>query len=247
MTTSDTSSIDVTVLRDRIAGDVVTAKDSGWDAARAAFNLAADQHPAAAVLAESADDVAATLDFARERSLRVAPQGPGHGAALLPALDDVLLLRTTRMTGVEIDPDARTARVQAGALWSDVVPPAAEHGLAALHGSSGTVGVTGYTVGGGVGWLGREHGIACNKVVGLDVVTADGQARTVTADSEPDLFWALRGGGGAFAVVTALEFGLVELAEVYAGQLMWPLERASDVVNAYREWTADVPGACPPR
>ena len=123
MTTSDTSSIDVTVLRDRIAGDVVTAKDSGWDAARAAFNLAADQHPAAAVLAESADDVAATLDFARERSLRVAPQGPGHGAALLPALDDVLLLRTTRMTGVEIDPDARTARVQAGALWSDSSRP----------------------------------------------------------------------------------------------------------------------------
>src|SRR4051794_32836641 len=104
MTTSGTSSLDVSGLRDRLAGDVVTARDAGWDTARAAFNLSADQHPAAVVLAESTDDIAATVDFARERGLRVAPQGPGHGATLLPALDDVLLLRTTRMAGVEIDP-----------------------------------------------------------------------------------------------------------------------------------------------
>src|SRR3954453_14475417 len=124
MTTSDTSSLDISGLQNKLAGDVVTAGDAGWDTARAAFNLSADQHPAAVVLAESADDVAATLDFAREHGVRVAPQGPGHGATLLPALDDVLLLRTTRMTGVEIDPDGRTATVQAGAIWNDVVPPA---------------------------------------------------------------------------------------------------------------------------
>jgi len=239
--TPETTSLDVNALRDRLAGDAVVPGDSDWDAARSAWNLTADLHPAAVVLAENAEDVAATVDFAREHGLRVAPQGPGHGAPLMPALDDVLLLRTRRMNGVEVDPGARTARVQAGALWGDVVPAAAEHGLAALHGSSGTVGVVGYTVGGGIGWLGRKHGFASNAVRRLDVITADGQARTVTADSEPDLFWALRGGGGAFAVVTALEFELVELREVYAGQLMWPLELAPQVVGAYREWTADAP------
>jgi hypothetical protein len=239
--TPETASLDVDALRERLAGDAVVPGDSSWDTARAAWNLSADLHPAAVVLAEHAQDVAATLDFAREHGLRVAPQGPGHGAPLLPALDDVLLLRTTRMTGVEVDADARRARVQAGALWGDVVPPAAEHGLAALHGSSGTVGVVGYTLGGGIGWLARKHGFASNAVTSFDVVTADGQARTVTADSEPDLFWALRGGGGAFAVVTALEFELLELREVYAGQLMWPLELAPQVVAAYREWTAAAP------
>jgi FAD binding domain len=241
MSTPDTAPLDVAPLRDRIAGDVVTAGDSGWDAARAAFNLAADQHPAAVVLAENAQDVAATVDFARGRELRVAPQGPGHGARALPPLGDALLLRTTRMSAVEIDPEARAAQVQAGALWDDIVPPAAEHGLAGLHGSTGTVGVTGYMVGGGVGWLGRKYGFASNTVVGFEVVTADGQARTVDADNEPDLFWALRGGGGAFAIVTDLRFGLVELREVYAGQLMWPLERAPEVAAAYREWTASAP------
>ena len=239
--TPETTSIDVKALRDRLAGDAVVPGDSDWDAARSAWNLTADLQPAAVVLAEHAQDVAATVDFAREHGLRVAPQGPGHGAPLLPALDDVLLLRTRRMTGVEVDAGARTARVQAGALWGDVVPAAAEHGLAALHGSSGTVGVVGYTVGGGVGWLSRKHGFASNAVKRFDVITADGQARTVSADSEPDLFWALRGGGGAFAVVTALEFGLVELREVYAGQLMWPLDLAPQVVDAYREWTAAAP------
>jgi FAD/FMN-containing dehydrogenase len=241
MSTPDTAPLEVAALRDRIAGDAVTAADSAWDSARAAFNLAADQRPAAVVLADRAEDVAATVEFARQRGLRVAPQGPGHGATLLPSLDRAVLLRTSRMAGVAVDAESRTARAGAGALWSDVVPPAAEHGLAGLHGSSGTVGVTGYTVGGGVGWLSRKHGFASSAVVRFEVVTADGQLRTIDAANEPDLFWALRGGGGAFAIVTGLEFGLVELREVYAGQLMWPLERAADVVAAFREWTASAP------
>jgi hypothetical protein len=228
-------------LRGRLAGDAILPGDSGWDVARAAWNLAADQRPALIVFAEHAGDVAATLAFAREQGLRVAPQGPGHGALSLPALDDVVLLRTARLTGVDIDPAARTARVRAGALWSDVVPPAAEHGLAARHGSSGTVGVAGYTLGGGTGWLARRHGLASSAVTAFDVVTADGEVRTVTADHDADLFWALRGGGGASAVVTGLEFGLVELREVYAGQLMWPLELAPQVLAAFRDWAAGLP------
>ena len=237
----EATSLDIDALRQRLAGDAVVPGDSAWDTARMAWNLAADQHPAAVVLAERADDVAATLAFAGEHGLRVAPQGPGHGALQLPALDDVVLLRTTRMTGVEIDADARTARVQAGAVWNDVVGPATEQGLTGLHGSSGGVGVVGYTLGGGLGWLARKHGFASNSVTSFDVVTADGQARTVSADSEPELFWALRGGGGAYAVVTAVDFRLVELRELYAGQLVWPLEQAPEVLAAYREWTAGAP------
>ena len=126
------------------------------------------------------------------------------------------------------DPGEQVATIGAGAKWSDVVGPAAEHGLAALHGSSGTVGVAGYTVSGGLGWLARSRGFACNSVRGMEVVTADGEIRRVGPDSEPDLFWALRGGGGTHAISTSFDHGLVELAEAYAGSLMWPIEKAGE-------------------
>jgi FAD binding domain len=228
-------------LRERIVGDVVLPGDAGWDAARQAWNLVADQNPAAVVFAASADDIVATLGFAAEHGLRVAAQGTGHGATTLPDLRSTVLLRTSRLTKVEVDPSARLARAEAGALWRDVVPLAGTHGLAALHGSSGTVGVAGYTLGGGLGWLARSEGLACNSVTALTVVTAGGEARRVSAEQEPDLFWALRGGGGAYAVVTELEFDLVAVSNVYAGQLMWPMEQARAVVTAYRDWTADLP------
>ena len=228
-------------LSERIVGDVVLPGDAGWDAARQAWNLVADQNPAAVVYAASADDIAATLRFAAEHGLQVAAQGTGHGATTLPDLRSTVLLRTSRLTKVEVDPSARLARAEAGALWRDVVPLAGTYGLAALHGSSGTVGVAGYTLGGGLGWLARSEGLACNSVAALGVVTADGEARRVSAEEEPELFWALRGGGGAYAVVTELEFDLVTVSNVYAGQLMWPMEQAPAVVTAYRDWTADLP------
>jgi hypothetical protein len=227
-------------LRERIAGDVFLPGDAGWDGARQAWNLAADQHPAAVVYAAFTDDIVATLRFAAEHGLRVAAQGTGHGATTMPDLRSTVLLRTSRLTKVEVDPSARLARVEAGALWSDVVPLAGRHGLAALHGFSGTVGVAGYTLGGGLGWLARSEGLACNSVTALAVVTADGEARRVSAEEDPELFWALRGGGGAYAVVTELEFDLVALPTVYAGQLMWPIEEARQVVAAYRDWTVDL-------
>jgi hypothetical protein len=227
-------------LRERIEGDVVLPGDAGWDGARQAWNLVADQHPAAVVYAASAEDIVTTLRLAAEHGLRVAAQGTGHGATTLPDLDSTLLLRTSRLTNVEVDPSARLARVEAGAQWSDVVPLAGTHGLSALHGSSGTVGVAGYTLGGGLGWLARSEGLACNAVTSLAVVTADGEARRVSAEEEPELFWALRGGGGAYAVVSELEFDLVAVSSVYAGQLMWPIEQAYEVVGAYRDWTAGV-------
>lgn len=228
-------------LRGALAGDALVPGDPAWDDDRQAWNLAAEQHPALIVVAESASDVAEAIGFARAHGLRVAPQSTGHGAAPLPDLGAAMLLRTSRMTGVSVDPQARTATVAAGARWADVAGPAAEHGLAALHGSSGTVGVAGYTLSGGLGWLGRSRGFACNSVAAMEVVTADGEVRRVDAESDPDLFWALRGGGGTHAVVTSFEHGLVELREAYGGSLMWPIEMAGTVAQAWRAWTRSAP------
>src|SRR5207237_8768188 len=141
-----------------------------------------------------------------------------------------------RMALVEIAPDNRTARVEAGVLWLEVAEAAAEHGLAALAGSSPDVGVVGYTLGGGLSWLARKHGIAANSVSAIELVTADGRLVRADAENEPELFWALRGGGGSFGVVTALEFRLYPLGEVYAGWLFFPIDRAEEVLYTWR-WT----------
>ena len=228
-------------LRRQVSGSVVGPGDDGWDAARQAWNLAVDQRPVAVVVARGAEDVAATLAFASDRGLRVAPQGTGHGATSLGALDDTILLRTTDLAGVEVNPERRRRSGGRGACRDALVGPAAEHGLVALHGLSGTVGVAGYTVAGGLGWLGRSHGLACNAATAFEVVTAGGRPVRVDAETEPDLFWALRGGGGVAAVVTALEFELFPLQEAFAGHISWPLARAGEVVEAYRSWTSDLP------
>jgi UDP-N-acetylenolpyruvoylglucosamine reductase len=233
--------LDVEGLRARVAGAVVTSADEAWDEARQAWNLAVDQHPVAVVLAETANDVAATIEHARAAGLRVAPQGTGHNATPLGDLSDTILLKTSRMRGVEIDPEARIARVEAGVIWIEVVRAAAEHGLAALSGSSPDVGVVGYTLGGGLSWLARKYGFAANSVTAIELVTAEGRFVRAESENEPDLFWALRGGGGSFGVVTALEFRLYPLTEVYAGVLFWPVERATEVLAAWREWIRDLP------
>ena len=224
-----------------IAGRTATPDDSDWDQARAAWNLIADQQPVAVVFAEGGDDVAATVRFAAENGLRVAAQGTGHGAAPLAPLEGTILLKTERMRGVEVDPDARTARVEAGVWGAELGQTAGEHGLCFLPGSSPDVGVTGYTLGGGLSWLGRRHGFACNRVAAIELITAEGEARTVDAENDADLFWALRGGGGGFAVVTAMRLELLPIAEVYAGSLLFPAEVGAEAVRAYREWASGVP------
>jgi FAD/FMN-containing dehydrogenase len=228
-------------FRDRLAGEIVLPGDGGWDAARQAWNLSVDQHPVSVVFPEAAEDVAAVVEVAGRHGLRVAAQGTGHSAGPIGPLDETILVKTSRMRGVEIDAQANRARVGAGALWGEVVPAAAEHGLAALAGSAEDVGVVGYTLGGGIGWLARRHGLACTSVLAAEVVTAGGGIVRADAEREPDLFWALRGGGGSFAIVTALEFALHPVAEVYAGALFWPLERAGEVFHAWREVVADAP------
>ena len=221
-----------------ISGAVVTPADPDWDAARVAWNLAVDQRPAAVTLPESAEDVVAIVDFARQNGLRVAPQGTGHNAHPLEnLLEATILVKTERMRGVEIDPEARIARVEAGALWMDVTGPAAEHGLAALAGSSPDVGVVGYTLGGGLSLLARRYGLSANNVAAVELVTADGQHLRADHAHHPDLFWALRGGGGSFGIVTAVELELKPLTEVYAGVMFWPQSRAREVLQTWRIWT----------
>jgi FAD/FMN-containing dehydrogenase len=241
MYSSVSTAVDVRELRERLTGAVSVPGDDDWDVARQAWNLAVDQHPALVAEPETVADVVAIVEYARGRGLRVAPQGTGHSAASLSSLQDTVLVKTHRMRTVEIDPDRRCARVQAGAVWADVVVPASEHGLAALAGSSHDVGVVGYTLGGGLSWLGRKHGLAANSVIAIQLVTAEGRVTTVDAHHEPDLFWALRGGGGSFGIVTAIEFELYPVAELYAGMLAFPWERAGEVLRAWREWTRTAP------
>jgi UDP-N-acetylenolpyruvoylglucosamine reductase len=228
-------------LREHLDGELLAPGDGGWDDARLGFNLAIDPQPALTAVPRSEADVAATVRFAREVGLRVAAQGTAHNAGPLGSLEDSILLRTTAMDGVEIDAERRSARARAGAVWADLLPEASDHGLAALHGSAPGVGIVGYTLGGGVGWYSRRHGLACNRVTAFEVVDAAGEQRRVDAESDPELFWALRGGGGSFAVVTAVEFELLEMPEVYAGALFFPFERADEVLHAWRDWTAGVP------
>ncbi len=237
----ESTSIDPGELRARVAGDVHVPSDAGWDEARLAWNLAADQRPAAVLLAGAAADVAEGVEFARANGLRVAAQSTGHSAGSRRWHEPTLLIKMERLRGVRIDAVARIARVEAGAQWQGVTAAAAEHGLAALAGSSPDVGVVGYTLGGGLSWLARRHGIAANSVVAIELVTSGGESVRVDADNDPDLFWALRGGGGSFGVVTALEFRLCPLTELYAGALFFPLERASEVLHAWREWIETVP------
>ena len=222
--------------------EFVELGDEQWDSARAAFNLAIDQRPAMVARPGNAEEVAAVVRHARDNGLRVAVQAEGHSAGPLAGVgEDTLLLKTARMTGAEIEPENRRARVGAAAKWQDVSALASPQGLAGLSGSSAEVGVVGYMLGGGHSWLARKHGLACNSVVAAEVVSADGQLLRADRENEPDLFWALRGGGGSFGVVTALEFELYPVPELYAGMLAWPWERTADVLHAWREWVSGLP------
>ena len=236
--------MDVGDLGGRLAGELVLPGDERWDTAKQAWNLAVDQRPVAIVYPESAEDVAQTVRFAAERGLRMAFNAGGHNAGPIDWSRDTLLLKTERMRGVEIDAAARRARIEAGVQGKPLALAAAEHGLAYLSGTSPDVGVVGYSLGGGLSWMIRTFGLACNSIRAAEVVTADGRLVRTDRDAEPDLFWALRGGGGNVAAVTALELELFPVAEIYAGALFWPIERATEILNAWRTWIDTVPEAC---
>jgi FAD/FMN-containing dehydrogenase len=224
-----------------ISGLVVQPSDADWDAARVAWNLVVDQRPTAVASVQSADDVAAVLRFAAANGLRVVAQGTGHGAPSLGLLEDTLLIKTEAMRSVEVDRDAQTARFEAGAIAEQLATAAQAAGLSSLPGSAPSVGAVGFSLGGGHGWLGRRYGFACNRVTAIELVTADGEQRKIDAETDSDLFWALRGGGGGYAIVTALHVELAPVAELYAGALIFAAELGAGAIRAYRDWAAGLP------
>jgi FAD/FMN-containing dehydrogenase len=236
MITTDQLYADVRELDAKIAGSAVGPADEGWDTARLAWNLAIDQRPAMVVSVRSVEDVQTVVDYARERGLRVAAQGTGHNAAALGSLEHTVLVKTHEMRGVEIDVERRIARVESGAIWLDVTEKSAPHKLVPTLGSAHDVGVTGFTLGGGFCWLGRKHGLSADNVVAIELVTADGGHVRVTEEDDSGLFWALRGGGGSFGVVTALEIKLHHEPDIYATSIMFPVERSAEVLNVWREY-----------
>ena len=231
---------------ENVQGRLTLPGDSGWDAARRAWNLSVDQRPAAVVEAASAEDVQAVVRAAVGGGLRVAPQATGHGAEALGPLDDAVLLKTSALRAIAVDADAGVARVDAGVLAAEAAEAAGARRLAPVLGLAPTVGVAGLTLGGGTGWLSRLHGLAANNARAFEVVTAAGERLRVDATSEPDLFWALRGGGGRGAILTALELRLHPLDQAFGGMIAWPAERAPEVVEELRRWSFDAPEALTP-
>ncbi len=235
------STIDSSDLRNQFRGVLVEPGDARWDASRQAYNLTLEQDPLLIAFPVDSADVQALVSYAAERGIEVAPQRTGHNAVALGALGDVILLKTDAMRGVEIDEQRQVARVLSGTKWADVVPVASDLGLAAMHGSTPDVNVVGYSLGGGIGWYARKHGISASSVLAIELVTADGRFRRVDASHDAELFWALRGGGGNFGIVTAIEIQLYPISEVYAGVLFFPWERSGEVLNAWHAWTKTVP------
>jgi hypothetical protein len=231
----------LTELSAQMTGRVVTPSDPDWDATRQVFNLRTDLRPAAMVLPRDVDDVVTAVRYARANGLRVAPQATGHNAEPLGALDDALLVDVRELHEVSIDPGAHRVRVGAGVKWERVAPQLSEYGLAGLHGSSPDVGIAGYSLGGGMGWLARKYGLQTNSVTAIELVTADAQARRVDATHEPDLFWALRGGNGNYGVVTAIEFAVYPVEDLYAGVTFFPFDRAAEVLHAWTELEPTLP------
>ncbi|MEV0462942.1 FAD-dependent oxidoreductase [Nocardia tengchongensis] len=226
-------------LRTAIRGGVILPGDADFDRAAQPWNTAVAQSVAAVVEVADAPDVAAVLEYARQTGRTVVTQPTGHGAT--GDIDDAILVRTTRFNSIDIDAEQRVARVGSGVKWGQVQAAAAAHGLTGLAGSNPVVGVTGYTLGGGFGWFARKYGWAANAVHAVEIVDAAGRPQRITTDSDPELFWALRGGGGDFAIVTGLEFELFALPRLYGGRVMWSADRTREVFDLFIELTTSAP------
>jgi hypothetical protein len=228
----------ITKLAEQVRGPVLTPEDKDYDEETAGYQTIATRQPQVVVGATGADDVRAAVAFAAARELPVGVQGTGHALA---DIDGGVIVNTRRMDGVRVDADARTAWIEAGARWAQVVEQTAPHDLAPLSGSAPQVCAVSYLLGGGMGIMARQFGYAADHVRAINVVTADGALRHVTAEEDPDLFWALRGGRDNFGIATDVEIELVPVATLYGGGLFFDAEIAEDVVNAWQRWTVTVP------
>jgi FAD/FMN-containing dehydrogenase len=228
-------------LSERVGGDVTTPSDAGYDEARKVFNAMIDRRPSVVVRCTSTEDVIAAVNYARENELDLAVRGGGHSVPGFGTADDAVVIDLSGMTDVQVDPEAQTARAQGGATWGMFNDATGAHGLATTGGVVSTTGVGGLTLGGGIGYLTRGVGLSCDNLLSAEVVTADGQKRVASESENDDLFWALRGGGGNFGVVTSFEFQLHPVTDIYGGPMFFDAEDAGTVLRAYREFIADAP------
>ncbi len=221
-------------LRTRLQGQVITPSDPSYNQARQAWNLSVDQRPAVIVIAHSAEDVSQAVRFARRQGLDIAVQSGGHGV-VLPA-NEALLIVTNQLRQLRVDAENQRAWIGAGLKWGMVLEKTQQFSLAPLLGSSPDVGVVGYTLGGGMGWLARKYGLSADSVISIELVTAEGEIIQASQEQNRDLFWGLRGGGGGFGVVTGMEIQLYPVTTVYGGNLVYPAELAREVIARYRDW-----------
>jgi FAD/FMN-containing dehydrogenase len=228
-------------LRDQVRGDVIAPDDEAYEEARKVYNAMIDRRPAVVVRPVNAGDVIAAVNFARENGIDLAIRGGGHGVPGFGTCDDGVVVDLSRMKGVRVDPAKRTARAEGGATWGDFNAATHAFGLATTGGIISTTGVSGLTLGGGIGYLARGLGLSCDNLISADVVTADGRFLAANENVNADLFWALRGGGGNFGVVTSLEFKLEPIKDIYGGPMLFELDDAGDVIRFYREFIADAP------
>src|SRR5215217_6714549 len=231
-------------LAEGLHGELVTPASEQYEEARSIWNAAHDRRPALVIRCAGVSDVIRGVDFARSEGLPLALRGGGHSIPGFSTTDGGVVLDLSPMKGIRVDPAARRVVAQAGCLWSDLDQETQEFGLALTGGLVSTTGIAGFTLGGGIGWLLRSCGLTCDSLVGADVVTADGQLVHASADEHPDLFWALRGGGGNFGVVTSFEYALHEVGPtVFAGAVFYPGEHAQTILDEYRKATAGAPDA----
>jgi len=223
-------------------GSVVRPGDPDYDGHRKIWNGSFDRHPALIIRCAGVSDVISAVKFGKESGLPVAVRSGGHSFPGYSVADDSLMIDLQPMKGVRVDPEKMTARVQAGVLLGELDKETQAFGLAVPSGIVTTTGVAGLTLGGGIGWIQRKHGLSVDKLISMDVVTAEGEFVKASADENPDLFWGLRGGGGNFGIVTEFEFNCIPLGtHLLTGPIFWPMEQSGDVLRFYRDWVADAP------
>jgi FAD/FMN-containing dehydrogenase len=228
-------------LRDAIRGELIASDHGGYEQARRVWNGNIDRRPAIVVRCAGVADVQQSVNFARSHNLRLSVRGGGHSAPGYGTNDGGLVIDQSLLKGIQVDPDARTVRVQGGALWRDLDHETQAFGLATTGGTVSNTGVAGLTTGGGLGWLMGKYGLAIDNLLSADIVTADGQFRKASPSNHPDLFWAIRGGGGNFGVATSLEFRLHPVSQILGGLVLYPLDQARDMLRFYRDFCATLP------
>jgi FAD/FMN-containing dehydrogenase len=228
-------------LASHLRGTLLRPGDAGYEQARAVYNGMINKHPALIARCVDVADVIAAVNFAREHQLTLAVRGGGHSGPGLGTCDDGLVIDLTQMKGIHVDPVARTARVEGGCTLGDVDHATHPFGLAVPSGLMATTGIGGLTLGGGTGYLARSYGLTIDNLLGVDLVLADGSFVTASAEEHTDLFWAIRGGGGNFGVVTSFLFQLHPISMVYGGPMLWPMEQAADVMKFWRDFILHAP------